>query len=68
MDKIDTMQGHVTQLSECAERMQQRIKAAHAKTSQVVKITEQLQRKEEVRHAPHAAPVLSRRPVLSRQP
>jgi len=46
MKKLDIVEGHVAVLSECSKRMQQRIQAAHATTSQVVKMTEQLQRKE----------------------
>lgn len=46
MASLDKVEKDVEMLSECTGRMQQRVQAAHATTSQVVRITEQLQRKE----------------------
>ncbi len=43
---LDKVEADITVLAECSARMQQRVKAAHSTTSQVVNITEQLQRKE----------------------
>lgn len=46
MQQLDKIDGDVAQLAVCTQRMQERVKAAHANTSQIVRITEQLQRKE----------------------
>jgi len=46
MQQLDKIDGDVAQLAVCTQRMQERIKAAHANTSQIIRITEQLQRKE----------------------
>ena len=43
---LDKVESDINILAECSSRMQQRVKAAHSTTSQVVSITEQLQRKE----------------------
>ncbi len=46
MASLEKVEKDVAMLANCTERMQQRVKAAHSTTSQVVRITEQLQRKE----------------------
>ena len=46
MDQLTKVENDVGELAKSTERMQQRVKAAHATTSQIVRITEQLQRKE----------------------
>ena len=44
--ELDKVEADIAVLAECSTRMQQRVKAAHSTTSQVVQITEQLQMKE----------------------
>jgi hypothetical protein len=46
MAKLERVEGHVDRLADCSQRMRQRLQAAQATTSQVLKITEQLQKKE----------------------
>ena len=46
MAKLERVEGHVERPADCSQRMRQRLQAAQATTSQVLKITEQLQKKE----------------------
>ena len=46
MAKLERVEGHVERLADCSQRMRQRLQAAQATTSQVLKITDQLQKKE----------------------
>ena len=46
MGKLERVEGHVERLAECSQRMRQRLQTAQATTSQVLKMTEQLQTKE----------------------
>ena len=46
MAKLEKVEGHVERLATCSQHMRQRLEAAQTTTSQVLKITEQLQKKE----------------------
>jgi hypothetical protein len=51
MAKLERVEGHVERLAECSQRMRQRLQAAQATTSQVLKITDHLQKKESTAEA-----------------
>ncbi|EKX41562.1 component of oligomeric golgi complex 6 [Guillardia theta CCMP2712] len=51
MKKLDHVENYVMKLSDCSQRMQQRLHTAQTTTAQVLKLTEQLQKKEHTAEA-----------------